>query len=149
MIPAIRVLAFVLIGVLAGSAARAETVAEAAQRWGLIGVWRVDCAAPPSASNTESRYVVKDGRLVLDRDYGTNRDSNPVLLATVKPDGALELLVNFTAFSQVRQFAFMKGSDGRKRAWYNRNVDTDEYTVVDGKFTENGNPTPWQIRCSQ
>jgi hypothetical protein len=29
----------------------------------------------------------------------------------------------------------------------NRNVDTNEYSVRDGKFTANGNATPWQTRC--
>jgi hypothetical protein len=41
----------------------------------------------------------------------------------------------------------IKGDDGRVRIVSNRNVDTDEYAVRDGKFTVNGNTTPWQTHC--
>ena len=147
MTPAIRVLAFVLMGVLAGSAACAETVAETAARWGLIGVWRLDCSVPLSTSAPRLMFVVKNGQLFHDRDFGDRQDSSQVQSVTIKPDGSLDLVVRFTVLSQTRQFAFIKGGPDRKRAWYNRNVDTDEYTVVDGKFTANGNPTPWQFHC--
>jgi hypothetical protein len=36
--------------------------------------------------------------------------------------------------------------DGTIRTMYNRN-QKDEYTIKDGKFTANGNPTPSQHRC--
>jgi hypothetical protein len=36
--------------------------------------------------------------------------------------------------------------DGTMRAMYNRN-QKDEYTIKDGKFTANGNPTPAQHKC--
>jgi hypothetical protein len=37
--------------------------------------------------------------------------------------------------------------DGTIRAMYNRN-QKGEYTIRDGKFTANGNPTPPQHKCS-
>jgi hypothetical protein len=36
--------------------------------------------------------------------------------------------------------------DGTMRAMYNRN-QKNKYTIRDGKFTANGNPTPPQHKC--
>ena len=71
------------------------------------------------------------------------------MAASAKPDGSLELTIPFASISQTRQFAFIKGTDGRVRAIYNKNVDTGEYTIRDGKFTANGNSAPWQTRCQK
>jgi hypothetical protein len=40
----------------------------------------------------------------------------------------------------------MMQPDGTLRAMYNRN-QKEEYSIRDGKFTENGNPTPAQHKC--
>jgi len=37
--------------------------------------------------------------------------------------------------------------DGTLRAMYNRDRN-GEYTIKDGKFTGNGNPTPSQYKCN-
>ena len=128
-------------------ASLAQTIAETASNWGLIGTWRLNCGAPPSRSDGELKYVVRGGKLFHDREFGDARDSSQVTSATRKADGSLELTVKFDSLSQTRQFTFMKGSDGRIRAVSNRNVDTNEYTIRDGKFTANGNTPPWQTRC--
>ena len=149
MLAAARRLVFVLLCVLVTSeVVHAQTVVETASRWGLTGTWRLDCRQPTSRSNPDLKYVVRGGKLFHDRNFGDTADSSSVMSATVKANGSLEIVVNFTSFSQTRQFSFMKGSDGRIRAISNRNVDTNEYSVVDGKFTANGNPAPWQSRCS-
>ena len=140
----------VLVAVLCLAAAPpafAQSNIDVATKWGLLGTWKVDCAKPTSRTNTESVYVVRDGVIYHDRNYGDGRDTSPVQLATLKPAGVLELTVQFIALKQTRQYLFTKAADGRKRAMSNRNVNTDEYTVRDGKFTANGNPTPWQTRC--
>jgi hypothetical protein len=143
-----RLLALVVLGVLATTeASLAQTNAETASRWGLFGTWRLDCSKPMSRSNPDLTYVVRSGKLVHDREFGDSRDSSPVMSATRKADGSLELLVNFGSLSQTRQFSFIKGSDGRIRAISNKNVDTNEYSIKGGKFTANGNDTPWQTRC--
>ena len=143
----IRLLGLVLLAVLATSEARAETVAQTASRWGLLGTWRLDCSKPASRSDGALQYVVRAGKLFHDREFGDSRDSSAVILATTKADGSLEIVVSFASLSQTRQFSFMKGRDGRIRTFSNRNVDTDEYSIKDAKFTGNGNPTPWQTRC--
>jgi len=144
----VRLLALVLLAVLAApEVSFAQTNAQTAASWGLLGIWRLDCSKPMSKSNPNLSYVVRSGKLFHDRDFSDARDSSPVMSVIRKADGSLELLVNFTSLSQTRQFSFTKGSDGRIRAKSNRNVDTNEYTIKDGKFTATGNTPPWQSRC--
>ena len=140
---------FVLAVFLAAAAfeARAQSNADIAARWGLIGTWKVDCRAPTSRSNTAITYAVRQGQLFMDRNYGDGQDSSTIQSATAKPGGLLEIVTTIPSISQTRQFAFTKGPDGRKRAMSNRDTNTGTYTVVDGKFTSNGNPTPWQTSC--
>jgi hypothetical protein len=136
-----------LVAIAAGPGAQAQTTAEVARKWGLIGTWRLDCTRPRSGDNPDLAYVVRDGKLFHDRHFGNNGDSNAVITAVVKANKAIEVVVKFDSLNQTRQFALMKGPDGRIRAISNRNVDTNEYSIRDGKFTANGATPPWQTRC--
>ena len=143
-----RLFALVLLTALATSeASLAQTAAETASRWGLLGTWRLDCSQPPSRSDGNLQYVVRGGRLFHDREFGDARDSSTVLSAITKADGSIELVVNFVSISQTREFSLIKGRDGRIHATSNRNIDTNEYSIRGGTFTANGNTTPWQTRC--
>jgi hypothetical protein len=142
-----RLLLAALLFLVLAPAAHAQSNAEAARKWGLLGVWKTDCTKPLSRSHPDLIYAVRDGVLYHDRNFGDAQDSSPVQLAVLRPDGTLDLTVQFPALSQTRQFVFRKAGEGRKQAVMNRNVNTDEYTVRDGKFTSNGNPTPVQHRC--
>jgi hypothetical protein len=143
-----RCLGLVSLAVLVTSEVSfAQSNADTATQWGLLGAWKIDCKVPANRQDVTSTYVVREGRLFLDRDFGDAKDSSSVALATRKSDGAIELVVNFTSLKQIRQYSLMKGSDGRARALSNRNVDTNEYSVTNGKFTANSNETPWQTRC--
>jgi hypothetical protein len=68
-------------------------------------------------------------------------------LAKITNDNSIELLIRFEGLSQTRQFVMMKGSDGRIRAKWNRNVDTGEYSIKDGKLVGSGAESVWQKRC--
>jgi hypothetical protein len=144
----IRLFALALLAVLAMcEVSLAQTVAETASKWGLVGTWRLDCSKPVSSNDGALQYVVRGGKLFHDREFGDRRDSNQVISATAKKDGSIEVIITFAAFPQTRQFSLIKGSDGRMRAVSNKDVNTNEYTIKDGKFTANGNTTPWQTRC--
>jgi hypothetical protein len=137
-----------LIGVgAAPPAAFAQSNVEVAQSWGLIGTWRIDCKAPTSRGNPDLTYVVRDGKLFHDRNFGGTTDSHPVIAATPRPDDVLELIVNFNEFHETRQYGFVHGGPDRLRAIYNRNVDTGDYSIRDGNVTASGNPSGWQYRC--
>ena len=130
----------------AGSA-KAQSVADAATRWGLIGTWSLDCTKPASSSNGYLMYVVRAGKVVHERDFGDRRDTNDVQQARTGTGGALDLVVHFPALNQTRKFTMMMGPDRRIRALSNSRIDGTDQTIKDGKFTANGGTTPWQSRC--
>jgi hypothetical protein len=131
--------------------AHAQTVAEVASKWGLLGTWQINCSAPVSQSNAAITYLVTGGKLQMQRDFGGDKnagnDTNTIVAASRKPDGALEYTTVFPSLGQTRQQTDIKGSDGRRRAVSNRNVDTNEYTIKDGKLAHNGTTSLWQTRC--
>jgi hypothetical protein len=128
--------------------APAETVAETARKWGLIGPWSLDCSlAPDRNRGTVLAYEIASGdRVVHRRNFGDTTDESEVVTAEVSGDGTLNLRVFFPALKQTREYGFIMQPDGTMRAMYNRN-QKNEYTIKDGKFTANGNPTPSQHKC--
>jgi hypothetical protein len=129
--------------------ASAGTMTETASKWGLIGPWSLDCSLPPDRGRgTVLSYVIVRGdRLMHRRNFGDDKDENEVVGAEVSADGVLNLRVFFASMKQTREYGLMKQPDGTMRAMYNRD-QKGEYTIRDGKFTANGNPTPSQHKCN-
>ena len=128
--------------------ASAETVAQTARRWGLIGPWSLDCSLPPDKNKgTVLAYEIAPGdRVVHRRNFGDTTDESEVVTAEISGDGMLNLRVFFPSLKQTRECGLMMQPDGTMRAMYNRN-QKHEYSIEDGKFTANGSPTPPQHRC--
>jgi hypothetical protein len=128
--------------------ASAETVADTALKWGLIGPWSLDCSlAPDRNRGTVLSYeIAKGGRVVHRRNFGDTTDESRVLSAEISGDGMLNLRVYFPSLRQTREYGLMMQPDGTIHAIYNRN-QKGVYTIKDGKFTANGNPTPPQHKC--
>jgi hypothetical protein len=92
-------------------------------------------------------YEIAPGdRVVHRRNFGDTKDESEVVTADVSGDGMLNLRVFFPSLKQTRQYGLMKQPDGTMRAMYNRN-QKDEYSIKDGKFTANGDLTPFQHKC--
>ena len=129
--------------------ASAEKVAQTARKWGLIGPWSLDCSLKPDRNRgTVLAYEIAPGdRVVHRRNFGDTKDESEVVTADVSGDGMLNLRVFFPSLKQTRQYGLMKQPDGTMRAMYNRN-QKDEYSIKDGKFTANGDLTPFQHKCS-
>jgi hypothetical protein len=128
--------------------ASAETVAQTARNWGLIGPWSLDCSLPPDKDKGSvlAYEIAGDDRVVHRRNFGDTTDESEVITAEVSRDGMLNLRVFFPRVKQTREYGLMMQPDGTMRAMYNRN-QKDEYTIKDGKFTADGNPTPSQHKC--
>lgn len=139
----------ILAAVVASSPSLAQTNAQVAAEWGLLGTWKIDCDAPATVANTQETFVVRERRLVLDRDLGTEKDSFPVAFVAQGEGGSLYLVIQFTRFGQVRENVVVKRSDGRKRVMSNRDVDTDEHSVRNGTFTQSGRELSWFTRCTE
>ena len=138
----------ILVSLMLTLSASAETVAETARRWGLIGPWSLDCSLQPDrGKGTVLAYeITGDDRVVHRRSFGDSTDESEVVTAEVSGDGMLNLRVYFPSLKQTREYGLMMLPDGTMRAIYNRNQN-DEYTIRDGRFTANGNPTPTQHKC--
>jgi hypothetical protein len=128
--------------------AAADIIADAARNWGLIGTWATDCSQPPSVANGYLEYLVRSNQLWHDREFGDRRDSNKALAARIAADRTLEVRFHFPKLNppQTREISFVKGTDGRLRTMFNRDMK-GEYTVKNGTFVSNNAPTPWQSRC--
>ena len=141
-------LAAALSAVLANCAS-AETMAETAKQWGLIGPWSLDCMLPPDHNRgTVLSYEIADDHVVHRRDFGDVRDEGEVLSLSVSADGMIHLRVYFPSVKQTREYGMIRQDDGTVRAIYNRN-EKNQYSIRDGKFTSNGKTTPPQHKCER
>jgi hypothetical protein len=139
--------AAVLIALIADGSAKADSTTDAVKRWGLIGTWAVDCGKPAARGNTYLSYAIEpDGIAVHSRDFGDGKDSQEILAAEVTADGQLTLRIRFPQLGETREFSLLKGTDGRYRTMSNHDTKGG-YSIRDGKFTFNGNRTPWLTRC--
>jgi hypothetical protein len=144
----IRLALALLISRLLSFNASAETVAATVSKWGLIGSWSLDCslAPDPNKGAVLSYEIAKSGGVVNRRNFGKTQDKGEVLRAETSADGNLHLRVFFPTLRETREYGLMMQPDGTVRAIYNRNLKK-QYTIRDGKFVANGNPTPAQHKC--
>jgi hypothetical protein len=127
--------------------ASADTAAQAARKWGLIGSWAADCSIPLDNAHPLLSYeVTADDRMMLRRDFGTRKDEQEVSSAEIAGDGLLILRILFPAFKQIRENGIVMLPDGSIRAIFNRN-DKGEYSIRNGRFVANGNPTLALHKC--
>ena len=128
--------------------ASAETAAETARGWGLIGRWSLDCSLPPDHDRGAvlAYEVTDDGRLVYRRDFGDSTDSADVVAAEISADQLLNLRVFFPKLKQTREYGLRMQADGSIRAVYNRD-QKGIYSIRNGQFSANGRPTPPNHKC--
>jgi hypothetical protein len=128
--------------------ASADTVAETAGAWGLIGSWSLDCSvAPDRGKGAVLAYEIAPGdRVIHRRDFGDTSDESDVITAEVSRNGMLNLRVFFPKLKQTREYGFVLEPDGALRAVYNRSQQ-GQYTIRNGKFTASGNPTLALHKC--
>jgi hypothetical protein len=132
-------------------AALGQTSSEVAAAWGLLGSWQVECGGALGNSNPVYSYRANGARIVLDRKFGVDlSDSNMVSGVRRGANGEILYTVTFASADppQSREHVVVKTPDGKRmRVYSNRNPDTGQYAVRDGKFTDDGTTTPWFNRC--
>ena len=126
---------------------RAETPAETAAAFGLLGTWAVDCRLPPSLANAYLTYAATPGgNIAHDRDFGSQRNIGEVVRASLTA-GGIDLVVFFPVSAQSRQITIGKSGDGRMRTVADSFINSREYAIRDGKLLATGTEVPWQMRC--
>jgi hypothetical protein len=144
----LKAMALAALVMLAAAPARADTAAQAAQTWGLIGIWQPDCAIAPSSDYPRNVFAVRNGALFLERYSGAGgSDSAPISGATIRQDGALVLTINFVSAGGLREWVVVKGDANRFRTLSNRSLVNGVVSVRDGRLVANGEATPWNHRC--
>ena len=133
-----------LLALTCSTVSQAQTVASTVSKWGMLGSWKVDCSRAANRDDPVYTYVLKGRRAFLDRDYGDLHDSLLIATARVNADDTLQLTINFTG--HVREHIYAK-SGGRWRVIRNRNLNTNEHSVRDGKYSDGGQTTVWLNRC--
>lgn len=130
--------------------AAAQSPVQAATGWDLLGAWSSDCSIPPSRLHTWLSYVVRDGKLFYEQNYGDGRRSNEIVSARIRPDGDIEIVMMFTAVSppQTRLNVNTRGENGRFRTIESKDVNTGEYSIRNGLVTHNNQPSKWLSRCA-
>jgi hypothetical protein len=143
-----RLLPVIIVFAMWAGTAAAETAAETARRWGLIGRWSLDCALPPDHDRGAvlAYEIVDGGRLVYRRDFGDSTDSADVIAAEISADKLLNLHVFFPKLKQTREYGLRMQGDGSIRAVYNRD-QKGNYSIGNGLFSGNGKPTPPNYKC--
>jgi len=137
----------VLLNFVVCQTAVADMPAEAAAKWGLLGAWMPDCGQPASRNNAQLTYVVREGRLFKDRDYGDGSDSSEVISTRIMPDGAIEHVVKYESLGLTRRAVDVKDGDGRKRTVINEDLGSGRYVIKDGRFVSNGAASIWLSHC--
>src|SRR4051794_29761603 len=124
----------ILFSTLTGTAS-AETAAETASKWGLVGRWSLDCGLPPDRDRGAvlAYEIETDGRLVYRRDFGDSTDSADVIAAEISADNLLNLRVFFPKLKQIRDYGLKMEADGSIRAFYNRDRKGN-YSIRNGFF---------------
>ena len=125
----------------------AQTAVQTASNWGLLGEWRRECQSPITDSNPSYLYLVRNGQLYLDRDFAASGTDSSVLSGVRRTAGdEIEYVIQFTSLAP-RQHLNAKSGSNQMRVISNKNLQTGEASVVDGKFTSDGAVTPWMSRC--
>lgn len=136
-----------IIGLGHPGLAQAETPAETAAAFGLLGTWAVDCRLPPSAVNGYLTYAATPGgNIAHDRDFGSQRNIGEVMRASLTA-GGIDLVVFFPVSAQSRQMTITKTADGRIRTIADSFINSNAYAIRDGKLLATGAEVPWQMRC--
>lgn len=143
-----RLLPAIIVFAMWVGTASAETVADTATRWGLIGRWSLDCGLPPDRDRGAvlAYEVADDGRLIYRRDFGDSTDDADVIAAEISADKLLNLRVFFPKLKQTREYGLRMEPDGSIRAFYNRD-QKGNYSIRNGLFSANGKPTPPNHKC--
>jgi hypothetical protein len=129
------------------SRASADDPVKAAQNWGLIGTWAVDCAVRYGRQpGTHLVYFIREGTVIYRRD-GDAAD-NPIGDARIEPDHSLIFRVTLLSYNnETRDVAYVKAPDGGSfHALYDRGSD-GTYAIRDSMVVANGQQAPTFHRC--
>ncbi|HEY1309567.1 MAG TPA: hypothetical protein VGF02_01360 [Pseudolabrys sp.] len=133
------------------TAAKAASVDELFQQFGLFGAWASDCGQPPSPANPHVSITMPSAGLVLeDHDLGAGFAVNRYSMMSAERLSAEQLSVE-TIFQpgtagEERQKLIFRVRDKTRRTMFNQ-PDGGEARVKDGITLLGGSKTPVLRKC--
>jgi len=132
-----------LVLTFAASQASANPAADVARKWGLLGTWAGNCAAPVKLYSFE---VSLRRKLIYRRDYNSAQKYE-IVEARTGPDNTIILATRFPALKDIRESAMIKNADGSIQAIYSRSRNDGSYAIKDSVVVETGDGAPILHRC--
>ncbi|HEY1630140.1 MAG TPA: hypothetical protein VGF56_02440 [Rhizomicrobium sp.] len=125
--------------------AQASGDADTARRFGLIGVWALDCAQPATAYNPyETFAIARDGTIVQSLDSLSIEASDHLHGLSLAGD---KLSVKWdSATSKTTLDIVLRKDNGKLQSWSSARPD-GTVIVRDGKSVHTGNPMPLFGKC--
>lgn len=145
----VRLAAMAGLAVVALSAtAFAETDADRARKWGLLGTWATDCSMPPTDSDPYLIYQADGARVVHRRNYPKSTDTNQIKSVQLADDGGLRLEIYLPNVDppQIRIYELDRDGD-RVHTKYNYRPSDKSYSIKDFVIVANGQPAVWIYKC--
>jgi hypothetical protein len=130
----------VVMAFLAANSASAQTPADIAESWGLLGRWAAQCDKPPSRANTfygyrreatSLRYIIESGSGDPLSPYAQTAIDSAKLL----PEGLIETRMRFGKSAEVFTTQIAKSADGRIRVMMHRG-SLRGFSIQDGKILD-------------
>lgn len=145
--PSARIAALILT-LLWAMPALADSAADTATRWGLIGTWSLDCTQPAARTNNYLSFAVNGANVVHNRNFGDAQDSNNVVSLKVTGD-LLEMEIFYPSLNppQSRFIGVVKNGPNKMISQYNHD-QSGNFTIKDFKLVSNGQPAPYLTKCS-
>ena len=140
-------LAAVLLLCVTGGQAQTDTVppAEALKNWGLLGKWKVDCAAPEDngLGGSITYRIDPDGQPVSVNVVGTNN----ILAAHDNSNGTITIQMKYSRpVEGIRTLVIERTTEGI-RAVMNRS-ERNVYSIKDGILLTTGEKMPTLRKCA-
>jgi hypothetical protein len=142
----IAVTAFLL---LAPCLAKAQSVQKAMEKFGLPGIWAVDCSKPAGPTNFFAHYTVSAadrGMLTYDGSDTLKKSSYIIHDAKLLGDRKIELEEEFLADHSFLDLILTKSEDQIRVISSRRN--DGKVLIADGRFQPEGDASLWFTRCS-
>jgi len=155
----------VRLGIMAGisvaaisAAAFAETDANLARQWGLLGTWSTDCSRPPTENDPYLIYQAAGDKVLHRRDYPKLAESNPnypkdtdaspIRSVELVDGGGIKLEIYLPDFDPPQTRVYELYRDGDKmHTKYNYRVSDGSYSIKDFVIVANGQPAVWIYKC--
>ena len=149
--PSFRIALLACALALMPSLANAQSTRDVLRDFGLLGTWATDCAEPAGKSNFWTVYASMTNGNVKRTYYNTpDRDKayNEYIITRAIRLPASQLSYSQQGVAKKDRIDVILLKDGNRYKIWSSVRQNGEVLVKEGKFTSNGDDSPWQTKCN-